>query len=322
MARTGARHTGPMSPRTLRAAAFAVALIALWATGCGGDGEPSTSGATTDAATGDEGSRAFVIVLENREYRQVIGASEAPYLNRLARRGALATHYYAISHPSLPNYLAIIGGTTFGIRSDCTSCSASGPSLPQQLGEAGVDWRAYMQGMPRSCYLGGYSGLYAKKHNPFYYFPAIVSDPASCNRVVPGGRIWADLHSGSLPSFGWITPNLCNDAHDCPLARSDRFLSRLVPALLPRLGRDGFLAVTFDEGLSDRGCCGARGGRVSTILAGPAVRRNARLAQPYTHYSLLATLERAFGLPLLRAARGAEPMQAAFTRAPALGRTG
>ncbi len=129
----------------------------------------------------------------------------------------VATHYYAISHPSLPNYLAIIGGSTFGIRSDCTSCRASGPSLPQQLGEAGVDWRAYMQGMPRSCYLGVYSGLYAKKHNPFYYFPAIVSDPASCNRVVPGGRIWADLHSGSLPSFGWITPDLCNDAHDCPL---------------------------------------------------------------------------------------------------------
>ena len=229
---------------------------------------------------GQEGSRVFVIVLENREYGQVIGASGAPYLNRLARRGALATRYYAISHPSLPNYLAMIGGSTFGIRSDCTRCSASGPSLPEQLSEAGVDWRAYMQGMPRSCYLGGYSGRYAKKHNPFYYFPSIVSEPASCRRVVPGRRLWSDLRGGTLPTFGWITPDLCNDAHDCGLARSDRYLSRLVPALLPRLGRNGYLVLTFDEGSSDRGCCGAHGGRVATILAGPGVRSGARLTVP------------------------------------------
>ena len=312
-----------MSPRTLPPAILALILFALWATACGGgDTSAATTGGPAGAAAGDQASRVFVILLENREYGQVIGASEAPYLNRLARRGALATHYFAISHPSLPNYLAIIGGSTFGIHSDCTSCSASGLSLPQQLGEAGVDWRAYMQGMPRSCYLGGYSGDYAKKHNPFYYFPAIFSDPASCERVVPGGRISGDMRRGSLPTFGWITPDLCNDAHDCPLARSDHFLSRLVPALLPRLGREGFLVLTFDEGLSNRGCCGVHGGRVATILVGPAIRKAARLAKPYTHYSLLATLERAFGLSLLRAARGAETMRAAFTRAPRLARSG
>ena len=147
-------------------------LFALWATACGGgDTSAPTARGPAGAAAGDRASRVFVIVLENREYGQVIGASEAPYLNRLARRGTLATHYFAISHPSLPNYLAIIGGSTFGIHTDCTSCSASGLSLPQQLGKADVDWRAYMQGMPRSCYLGGHSGDYAKKHNPFYYFP-------------------------------------------------------------------------------------------------------------------------------------------------------
>ncbi len=244
----------------------------------------------------------------------MIGAPDAPYLNRLARRGALATRYYAITHPSLPNYLALIGGSTYGIHSDCTRCSASGRSLPEQLDEAGVDWRAYMQGMPRSCYLGGYSGRYAKKHNPFYYFESIVSDRAACHRVVPGGRVWSDLRNGTLPTFGWVTPDLCNDAHDCPLARSDRYLSRLVPALLPRLGPDGYLVITFDEGLTDRGCCGAHGGRVATILAGPRVRHGVRLTHPSTHYSLLATLERNFGLPLLRAAKRAEPMGAAFSR--------
>ncbi len=304
-----------MQPRAGPPAILALTLVALWATACGG-GETSSpaAGRQGGASGGQEGSRVFVIVLENREYGQVIGASGAPYLNRLARRGALATRYYAISHPSLPNYLAMIGGSTFGIRSDCTQCSASGPSLPEQLSEAGVDWRAYMQGMPRSCYLGGYSGRYAKKHNPFYYFPSIVSEPASCRRVVPGRRLLSDLRGGTLPTFGWITPDLCNDAHDCGLARSDRYLSRLVPALLPRLGRNGYLVLTFDEGSSDRGCCGAHGGRVATILAGPGVRSGARLNRPYTHYSLLATLEQSFGLPLLRAAGRAEPMRAAFSR--------
>jgi phosphatidylinositol-3-phosphatase len=304
-----------MFPGKRPPAILALTLLALWATACGGGVTSAPAPANRQGpAARDRGSRVFVVVLENREYGQVVGAPGAPYLNRLARRGALATRYYAISHPSLPNYLAMIGGSTFGIRSDCTGCSASGRSLPQQLSEAGVDWRAYMQGMPRGCYPGAYSGRYAKKHNPFYYFPSIVSNPASCGRVVPGRRLWSDLREGSLPAFGWVTPDLCNDAHDCPLAKSDRYLTRLAGALLPRLGPEGFLVITFDEGLSDRGCRGAHGGRVATILAGPRVRRHARLDTPYTHYSLLATLERAFGVRLLRAAKRAEPMEAAFRR--------
>ncbi len=261
-------------------------------------------------------SHVFVIVLENREYGEVIGNPEAPYLNRLAQRRAIATRYYAVSHPSLPNYLAMIGGSTFGIHDDCTSCRASGASLATQLSDAGIGWRAYMEAMPSRCFPGAEYGRYVKRHNPFAYFPAITSNPSLCNRVVPGRNLGRDLGRGRLAAFSWITPDLCNDGHDCSIAVSDRYLAKLVPRLLHHLGQHGFLVLTFDEGTTSAGCCGgAHGGRVATVIAGPDVRRRARLAGNYTHFSLLRTLEDNFGLPHLRAAAGARPLRAAFAAA-------
>jgi phosphatidylinositol-3-phosphatase len=282
--------------------------------------DPGRQVATHSRATG---SHVFVIVLENREYGQVVGNSRAPYINRLARRGALATRYFAITHPSLPNYLAIIGGSTFGIRSDCTDCSARDPNLALQLDHAGISWRAYMEGMPRACYRGAFAGNYVKKHNPFAYFPSIVGDPARCANVVPGGRLDRDLERGSLASFSWITPDLCQDAHDCGIGASDRYLATIVPKLLRDLGSNGFLVLTFDEGITGRGCCGgARGGRIATIVAGPGVRNRTRLRRAYDHYSLLRTLEDAFSLTHIRKARGARSMRAAFESFPAVGSSG
>lgn len=150
-----------------------------------------------------------VIVLENREYDEVAANPAAPFLNQLAARGALATNYHAVTHPSLPNYLALLGGSTFGI--------------------------------------------------------------------------------------------------------GDQKLASLVPRITRRLGPHGLLVVSFDEGTSDAGCCGdPGGGRVFTVLAGPDVRHGVRLRAAYDHYSLLAGLEDAFGLPRLRQARGARPLPLAI----------
>jgi phosphatidylinositol-3-phosphatase len=251
-------------------------------------------------------SHLALIVLENHEYGDVIGNPDAPFLNRLARHGALATHYYAISHPSLPNYLALLGGSTFGVESNCIDCTVRGPSLVSQLSKAGVSWRAYMGDMPHRCFAGAEAGSYVKRHNPFMYFPSITSTPERCNRVMPEARLDADLRRRRLPSFSWISPNLCDNGHNCGIGGADRHLSKLVPRLTRRLGPDGFLAVTFDEGRSDLGCCGAPGGgRVMTVLTGPAIRDAAHLSRRYNHYSLLATIEDAFGLPHLRHARDA-----------------
>jgi phosphatidylinositol-3-phosphatase len=299
--------------RVVRSGAL-VALLALAVAACAGNQKDGDSpGQSTDA------SHVFIIVLENREIDQVIGNRAAPYLNRLARDGALAVRYFAITHPSLPNYLAIVGGSTFGIQSDCTDCSARGSNLALQLEDAGVSWRAYMEGMPRPCYPGGFAGGYAKKHNPFAYFPSISDDTNLCANLVPGTSLSHDLESGKFASFSWITPDQCHDAHDCGIGAADRYLSELVPQLLERLGPEGFLVITFDEGVTDSGCCRiAHGGRIATILAGPGVRHGARLRTPYDHYSLLRTLEDVFSVSHLRNAAGARPMRSAFRQFPSL----
>jgi hypothetical protein len=278
-------------------------LVAVTALGCGSSvPESPVPGAKREPAPP---LRVAVIVLENREYGEIIGSAEAPFLSRLARGGVLATRFYGVAHPSLPNYLALIGGSTFGIEENCTDCSARGDNLAAQLSRAGLSWRAYMEDMPEACYDGSEHDGYAKRHDPFMYFPSISSVPGRCENVVPATQLDEDLHDDSLPAFSWVSPDLCNDAHDCSLGVADRWLSGLVPRITHRLGQDGILIVTFDEGTSDLGCCGgSRGGRIMTLLTGPGALRGVRLDRPFDHYSLLATIEDRFGLPRLRNARG------------------
>jgi len=262
---------------------------------------PAPAGAT---ARGAQPSRVFVIVLENREYDQVVGSDEAPYLGALARRSTVATRYHAVAHPSLPNYLALLGGSTFGVSDDCTECSARGDNLALQLSRAGISWRAYMEGMPRPCFSGARASGYVKRHDPFMYFPSIAADPRRCADVVPTRRLGADLKRRSLPAFGWLTPDLCYSAHDCNLATADRHLSILVPRIMRKLGPNGTLILTFDEGTGNAG----GGGRVFTVITHPGQQRARRLTGTYDHYSLLAAIERHFNLPLLRNAQSSIPL--------------
>jgi hypothetical protein len=233
-----------------------------------------------------------VVVMENTEYGQVIGGGAAPYISSLARAYGLATGSYAITHPSLPNYLALTGGSTFGISSDCTDCSVPGSGLAGQLQSRHVSWKAYMEGLPHPCFIGADQGNYAKKHDPFVYYQALVRNPAACRKVVALRVLYRDEARHSLPTFVWITPNLCHDMHDCDLRTGDRFLAGLLPPLLRSLGQNGILFLTWDEGTSDNGCCRlARGGHIVTVVAGPGARRGARLPTPVDHYSLLQTTE-------------------------------
>jgi hypothetical protein len=251
--------------------------------------------------------------MENHEYESVIGNPDAPYLNGLAATSALATSFYATSHPSLPNYLALTGGDTFGIDSDCTGCHVGARNIVDQLEDAHMTWRAYIEGMPRSCFTGAFAGRYAKKHNPFVYYDGVTSDATRCAKVVPLTDLSRDMRS--LPRFVWITPDQCNDTHDCSVRTGDDFLSRLLPPLIRALGHHGVLFVTYDEGTSSRGCCGfARGGQIVTIATGPAGRPG-RYAQPLDHYSLLRAIEDGFSLPRLgRAASPETPSMTALLR--------
>jgi hypothetical protein len=245
-----------------------------------------------------------VIALENKEYHSIVGSDAAPYLDSLARDNVLLTHEYAIRHPSLPNYLALTGGSTFGVSSDCTRCSVTAPNVVGQVIDAGLSWKAYMQRMPEPCFTGALAGTfphqYAKKHDPFMYFRDIRRRPARCHRIVPFREIRTDLEDG-LPDFAWITPDDCFNMHSCAVARGDRWLRRWVPRILPELGTRGILMVVFDEGTSDAGCCGTRtgGGHVAAIIAGPGARDSKRIAGDANHYSLLRLIEDVWGLDRL-----------------------
>lgn len=254
-----------------------------------------------------------MIVLENREYEEVVWSPEAPYFNHLIQRGALATDFYGVTHPSLPNYLALFAGDTFGIAENCTDCVVYGPNLATQLSRAGISWRAYMESVPSPCFTDADAGRYAKRHNPFVYFPSITELPQRCNRVVPETWLVSDLERHRLPQFVWLTPDLCHDGHNCKFSAVDYHLYTLVPQIIRQLGPHGLLIVTFDEGISDAGCCGSPGGgRIPTVLVGPGVPQGMLISRPANHYSLLASIEDYFGLPRLRMARFAEPLAPAL----------
>ena len=248
-------------------------------------------------------SHIFIIILENKESSRIVDNPAAPYLNRLAAQYGRALNYYGLTHPSLPNYLALIGGDTFGVSSDCLDCFVAGNSLVDQLEAAGRSWKAYMESMPEQpCFVGD-SQKYKQKHNPFIYFDHVRFNPERCRQIVPLTQLDADLQSNALPDFVWITPNICNDMHDCGVDIGDNWLKDWVPKILASTAwqNQGVLFITFDEGESDRGCCTyAAGGQIDTLVISPLVWSGFTSDVAYDHYSLLRTIEEAWGLPLLR----------------------
>jgi hypothetical protein len=248
---------------------------------------------------------ALVVVFENKERGEIVGNPAAPTFALLARRYATLSAYRAVAHPSLPNYLALVSGSTHGIHSDCSSCLVRAPSLADTLEGAGLSWKTYAEGLPRPGFTGASAGLYAKKHDPFLYFADIADNPSRRARVVPLGQLRRDLAAGRLPRFALLIPNLCHDMHDCPVATGDRWLRDTIVPLLraPQLA-GSVVFVVFDEGATDTG----GGGRVAALALGPLVRPGAHDNRPTSHYGLLRTLEDAWRLPPLGHSAQAQPI--------------
>jgi hypothetical protein len=240
------------------------------------------------------------ILMENKDYSSVVGSGSAPYINHLARRYGVATDYSAISHPSLPNYIALTSGSDQGIADDSgpPSHRLNVPSIFSQL--PGGASRSLEQGMPSNCAKGD-SGEYAVRHNPETYYANLGRE---CTRD--------DVPFGARPDlsarFTFVTPNLSNDMHDGSIGDGDRFLQSYVPALMatPQYrSRNTVIFITWDENE------GASGNRVPSVVISPFTH-GVRDATPYTHYSLLRTTEALLGLPLLGHARSANSMLGRF----------
>ena len=240
----------------------------------------------------------FVIVLENRSYSQ---ASGIPYVADLASKYGLATNYHGVSHPSLPNYLALTSGSTWGVVDDGWHPLPAG-GLGSQLDAANIQWRAYMEGLTNGCYSNG--NRYALKHNPFAYYGAQCP-----SQVVPFSYFASDMSAGP-PQFVWITPDLCHDGHDCSDGVVNDWLSQTVPVILSSDAwkQGGVLFVTYDEGEDSANSV------LTLVIRDHQVNQRSSVA--YDHYSLLASIEDLLGLPRLGEAANASPMSDLLATTP------
>jgi arylsulfatase A-like enzyme len=326
----------------------------------------------------------FVIVEENKDYAQILDPASAPHIAKLAKTYGNATQFFGEVHPSEANYVALLGGDTFGIHDDdayyckpldarpyCWGARQPGyvdhtvhaRHLGDQLAAAGLSWKGYYETIPQPGSPAVFAGdphfapggaalqLYASKHSGFMNFADVQAAPDRAQHIVGFDQLDRDLASGELPSFALIIPNQCNEMHGLPAApglpadcdnknpaglirRGDAHVGELVRKLQATAARKGAenmaIIVSFDEGTGGtrEGCCGVTpeapsnfgGGHIPTIVITNHGPRGVQDARPYNHYSLLRTIEDAFGVEEhLRHAdetdKGVRPMRKLFATA-------
>jgi acid phosphatase len=242
----------------------------------------------TQSAIGGELSRPdhiVIVIEENRAYSQIIGNQDAPYINELARRGALFTQSYGITHPSQPNYLALFSGSSRGISSNACPLDLSGPNLASALMEKGYSFASYSESMPEAGYEGCIWGAYRRKHNPVANWKELAAYNLSF-KAFPQDY-------AQLPTVSFVVPNQLNDMHDGSIAQGDAWLKQNLDGYVQwAMKNNSLLIVTFDE--DD----GSEGNRIATIMVGQRVKPG-KYVQLMDHYGLLRMVEEMYGLPLL-----------------------
>lgn len=301
-------HAGPDAGVRVGTAWAGVLGTVVLLVGCGSAGPAATpqppmvqAAARCGSAAASTYSHVVWVVFENAGYDQVLAPGAAPYLQSLAAGCGLATDFHAETHPSLPNYLAMTSGATQGVGDDAGPASHQ-LAAANLFGQLGADWRALQESMPAPCSRAD-RHPYAVKHNPPAYYTGLRASCPTQDVPLTGAP---DLSA----RFTFITPNLCNDGHDCGLARADGWASRWLPAVFgsPQY-RSGSTVVflTWDE---DEGS-GAN--HVATVVAAPTVPAGARVGTRYDHYAMLRTTEELLGLPDRLGGAGRAPsMRAAF----------
>jgi hypothetical protein len=337
----------------MRRTLLAIALLAL-----------PLLGAAPAAAAPPPVKHVFMIVLENKGFDETFGPnSQAPYLSQqLPAQGQLLTQYYGTGHASLDNYISMVSGQAPAIvtQADCPfyfnllpgTLQSDGQAVGQgcvyppavktvadQLGAKGLSWKGYMEDMTSNCQrptLNSFdtsqqataASQYAARHNPFVYFHSLIDSGACAANDVPLGQLDGDLSSAATtPNFVFVTPDLCNDAHDSTCAdggpgglpAADQFLQTWVPKITgsPAWSEGSLLIVTFDEAESGdaSSCCGEQpgpnspnpggtsqgngGGKTGAVLVSQFVQPGSVNSTPYNHYSLLKSIEDVFGLGYL-----------------------
>jgi acid phosphatase len=236
-----------------------------------------------------------VVVEENHSYSSVVGNPAMPYFNSLASKYALATQYYANTHPSIGNYFEMTSGHII-TNSDGFSSTVTADNLVRHLLTAGKTWKSYAEGLPSVGYTGGDTANYTRHHNPFSYFSDVVNSSVERLNLVPMTSFATDVANNQLPQFSFVVPSKADDAHDGTLAQADNWLNAHIAPLVNTAAfqRDGILIIVFDESLASDKAHG--GGRVAAVVVGPKVKHGYRSTLFYQHQSLLKTVLQALGI--------------------------
>ncbi len=277
----------------------------------------STTTPQTGMATGAYFDHTVIIIMEDHGIQDVcaqnpppcLGSNGDPYMASLANNYAIGSQYLGVNHFSQANYLALLGGDTFGCGNN--GCPpVSNPNLVDRLEAAGLTWKGYMenQNVASGCD-NTYHEPYTLEHNPFVGFTDILNNPTRCSNIVlanPTGctvtdcSLVNDLNSASAPNFMWLTPNNCNNMHGftgiCPtsIPMGDNYLKGLVPNILNSntfTTQRAALFIVFDEG---NGWCPLNGSSedcVYAVWAGPLAKTGFATSNLYNHYSWTKTIE-------------------------------
>jgi hypothetical protein len=280
-------------------------------------------------------SRVVVVMMENTSLSTLqAGASSTPYLVKLGSTWATGSDYHGVTHPSLPNYIALTSGSYDGIGCDCNptgtactaltcnavlsscSCEQTASNLADQMETAGKPWRAYGESMGAACNTTT-SGMYAARHVPFLYYQDILGNATRCSsHVVDYSMLAADLTS-SPPALIYVAPNLKDDMHDpepattTNLGNGDTWLSTNLPPLIAAAGADGLVVVVWDE--DDLSGLLVADAPIPIYIVSPLAKASGYVSAVHAdHYALLATIEDGLGLPRLGSAATATPLSDYF----------
>lgn len=313
-------------PFRLASIVVLVAVIALFA-GCGTARNASTTSATP-TSTGSGAStlpvvqHVAVIMLENQSYSTVVGSASMPYLNSLMKQGALATNYYASTHPSLPNYFALTTGET--LVTEDASPVQSVDNIVRELSSHGKTWKGYFQSLPSTGYMGLDVPPYVKHHNPFAYLSDVVNSSSQQQNVVNLTQLGVDAGANQLPNFLFIVPDDTDSAGDgCPggassctndqkLSVADSWLRSTVGTLMSSSSfqQSGVLLIVFDEAAFSDTTNG--GGHIAVTIVGTRVRGGFQSSTFFQHPAVLRFAMQALGLSNFPGSSASAPQMIEF----------
>jgi len=252
----------------------------------------SLASCQSDIIDGNYFTRIFIIIYENTAYEEAI---KDPNFLEFANKGLRMTNYHYIYKPSQPNYIQMIAASNLGCISNSNiEFTETTKTLVSLLENAKISWKGYMEAFPSFCFLGGFSGPYCRKHNPFMSFLAITKNISQCQKVVNAKEFESDLTKDRLPQYSFYSPDLNNDGHDTGVAYAGKHLKATVTDRLHAFPDRTLIVVTFDEGKGS--------GLIYCALYGVgslSIPANSKTATYYTHDSLIKTCEVNWDLPSL-----------------------